>query len=265
MTKKSNNEPKILVYDIETTPVLAWIWRCGDQVVRHAQLHKDLNETKVICVTYRWLHEKKAKALVFDIKKQCDKKVIKEFDKLIDEADIILGKNNTKFDDKHINMRRFRHGLDPKPEWSRKSDDLERWMRRHFNMQSYALDYFDKICGGEGKISMSLPDWIDIVSYKTNKSKALKSLRKMVKYGKKDADDTAELIKQVQPYIIPKFNHAAYHGDHRCTNCGSQNIYRNGTQLIGNTLKQRWACKDHGGHAGYTTIKKNGTDSKITK
>jgi hypothetical protein len=222
-----------------------------------------MNETKIICVTYRWLHEKKAKALIFDIDKQCDKKIMKEFDKLIDEADVILGKNNAKFDDKHVNMRRFRHGLKPKPDWQKKSDDLERWMRRHFNMQSFALDYFDKVCGGSGKINMNMNDWIAIAEYKKNKSRGMKALRKMVKYGKKDADDTAELIMEVQPYITPKFNHAAYHGDHRCTNCGSQNIHRNGIRLVGQTKKQRWHCKDHGGFAGYTTILKSGKDGKI--
>ena len=63
MTTKIN-KPKVLVYDIETSPVLAWVWRCGDQVVRHGQLHSDLDETKIICITYRWMHERKAKALV---------------------------------------------------------------------------------------------------------------------------------------------------------------------------------------------------------
>lgn len=258
-----NKEPKVLVYDIETTPCLAWVWRCGEQSVRHGQLHSELNETKIICITYRWLHEAKAKALVFDIESQDDYEVLVKFDKLIDEADIILGKNNVRFDDKHINMRRFRHGLDPKPDWSRKSDDLEKWMRKHFNMQSYSLDYFDKITGGDGKIVMIFQDWVDIVSYQKNKSRGIKALRKMVAYGKKDADDTAELIKKVQPYIIPKFNHAAFHGDNRCTNCGSENIIRWGTRAIGNTRKQRWHCKDHGGFAGYTAIKMNGEDGKI--
>lgn len=248
------SNPKILVYDIETTPVLAWIWRCGDQVVRHSQLHEKYNQTKIICVTYRWLHEKKSKALVFDIRRQCDKKVLKDFSKLANEADIILGKNNTKFDDKHINFRIFQHGLPPIHDLRRKSDDLERWMRSTFNMQSYALDYFSKLCTGEGKIAMYMEDWIDIVLHKDKKK-----LDKMVEYGLKDVDDTVALIEEVQPYVIPKHNRAAFAGDLCCTNCGSKKIKKNGTRIVGNIRKQAFYCNDHGGFAGYATIKKDGT------
>lgn len=257
MTKQQ--PPKILVYDIETTPVLAWIWRCGDQVVRHGQLHEDFNVTKVICITYQWAHQKKAKALVFDIKKQDDSKIIEEFDKLINEADVVIGKNNKKFDDKHINFRRFMHGLPPIPDWIRKSDDLEQQMRKHFNMQSFGLDYFSKLVTGEGKIKMEMQDWIDIVFHKKKKA-----LNKMVKYGKKDAEDTVKLINKVRPYVSFKYNHAAHHGDHRCVTCGSKKIVRYGTRLVGTTRKQRWQCNEHGGFAGYTTILKDGKDGKIT-
>jgi len=261
----NKRDPRILVYDIETTPCLAWVWRCGEQVVRHGQLHEDMNETKVICVTYRWLHEDKAKAIVFDIDKQCDRDVIRKFDLLIDEADVILGKNNKRFDDKHINMRRFRHGLTPKPDWTQKSDDLEKWMRKHFNMQSYALDYFDKITGGDGKIVMNMQDWIDIVSYHSNKSKAKKALSKMVEYGKKDADDTAELINKVRPYVTPVFNHAAFHGDRRCVNCGSLNIREDREALHGQSRVVIYKCLDHGGSGGRATILKNGQLGKMKR
>lgn len=251
-------EPKILVYDIETTPVLAWVWRCGEQYVGHNQLHEDFNLTKIICITYRWNYENKAKALVFDLETLDDTEIIKDFDDILKQADVIIGKNNNKFDDKHINMRRFMNGLPPLPDWSRHSDDLEKQMRKHFNMQSYSLDYFAKVTGGEGKIKMCLDDWIQIVLHK-NKSR----LAKMVKYGKKDADDTMELIEKVRPYVTFKYNFAAHHGDLRCTSCGSEDIIKNGTRLVGSLRKQRWACNNCGGHAGYTSLTAKNT--KITK
>lgn len=252
------SKPKILVYDIETTPVLAWIWRLGDQTVRHGQLHKEFNVTKIICITYRWLHHKKSKALVFDIDKQDDSKIIKEFDEIIKEADVVIGKNNKRFDDKHINFRRFMHGLEPMPDWTKKSDDLEKQMRKHFNMQSYSLDYFSDLMGQGGKIKMEFDDWIQIV-YNKNKSR----LNKMVKYGKKDTDDTAELIKKVWKYVSPQFNYSTFKGKHSCTLCGSENIKRNGTRVAGGVKKQAWYCNDHGGFAGYTTILKSGKDGKM--
>lgn len=250
------SDPKVLVYDIETTPVLAWIWRCGEQYVRHPQLHEDYNQTKIICITYRWMHQKKAKALVYDIKKQCDKKILVEFSKLVGKADVVLGKNSARFDDKHINFRLFQNKLDPIPDWSKKCDDLERWMRRTFNMQSFALDYFAKLTTGAGKNDMCMQDWIDIVLHKDRKK-----LKKMVDYGLKDADDTAELIERVQPYVKPKYNMAQHYGDIRCTNCGSKNIHKNGIRAG----RQNYYCKEHGGHAGSALIRKDGNYGKMGK
>jgi len=249
-------DPKILVYDIETTPVLAWIWRCGEQVVRHHQLHEKYNQTKIICITYRWLHQKKAKALVWDNNKQCDKKILEDFGDLANEADIIIGKNNARFDDKHINFRRFIHSLPAIPDLARKSDDLERQMRKHFSMQSYALDYFSKLQFGSGKMKMEFNDWVQIVLHKNKKA-----LRKMVTYGKKDADDTADLILQVWPYITPKYNMAAHYGELCCVNCGSKRIRKNGTR----GSRQNFYCNEHHGHAGSAVIKKDGTFGKMGK
>ena len=255
-------DPLILVYDIETTPCLAWVWRCGDQVVRHGQLFDGLDETKIICITYRWMHEKKAKALTSKIKPfdVDDRAVLHEFHKLATKADIIIGKNNNRFDDKHINYRLFAEGLPPIADLARKSDDLEKQMRRHFNMQSYALDFFAKKELGEGKDKMEFNDWVQIVQHASQKH-----LKKMVKYGLKDADQTAELITRVWPHVKPKYNMAAHYGDFSCTHCGSQRLRKNGTRVVGSVRKQAMYCKDHHGHAGYATIKKDGTLGRMTK
>jgi hypothetical protein len=254
------NEPKVLVYDLETTPVLAWVWSCGEQVVRHGQLQEPHNQTKIICITYRWLHEKKAKALVFDLKTLSDKAILIEFSKLAREADVIIGKNNARFDDKHVNFRLFQNDLPPIPDLANKSDDLEKWMRRTFNMQSYALDYFAKLRTGEGKIKMEMGDWLDIVVRKDKKA-----LDKMVKYGKKDADDTAELILQVKPYVTPKHSMASFHGKPCCINCGSTNLIKDGTRFLSGIKKQRFFCNDHKGYAGVGTMKKDGTYGVMSK
>ncbi len=254
------SKPKILVYDIETTPVLAWIWRCGEQFVGHHQLFDGLNATKIICITYRWLHEKKAKALVFDLETLDDEAIIREFDTIIQEADVIIGKNNNKFDNKHINFRRLLHGLPAIPDWTKRSDDLESQMRRHFNMQSFSLDYFSKLMGQGGKMKMELQDWIDIVQ---NRSK--KKLKKMVDYGKKDADDTAELILKVWPYVSPKFNHSVHQGKLCCITCGHKRIVEDKIRVDGGRKTQTFWCPSHKGYAGRAYIKVNGDLGQIRR
>jgi len=261
MTKKTKSRmPRVLVYDIETTPVLAWIWRCGEQVVNHGQLHSEVNTTKIICITYRWLHESKAKALIFNLKTLDDSEIVKQFDVLVKQADVIIGKNNNRFDNKHINFRRMIHGLPAIPDWTTMSDDLEVQMRRHFNMQSYSLDYFSKLMGQSGKIKMELQDWIDIVQFKNKKK-----LKKMVTYGKKDADDTAELILKVWPYVTPKFNYATHLDTACCITCGHSGITKDRIKTQSSGQVQTFWCPKHKGYAGQAYIKKDGTYGKLRR
>ena len=62
----ASKEPKILTYDIESTPLLAWIWRLGKQVVRHDQLHDDWAQYNIICIGYKWMHEREVHVLQWD-------------------------------------------------------------------------------------------------------------------------------------------------------------------------------------------------------
>ncbi|MEO5351253.1 MAG: hypothetical protein H7836_16655 [Magnetococcus sp. YQC-3] len=277
-----DNRPKTLFYDIETMPLVATTFRLGEQHIRHDSLvdakhftEQDLedlknvghdrtaidsliyrienrtqpNQPNIICITYCW-EKGPAKALVFDYATHNCGEIIKEFDRIADEADVIIGKNSDKFDRRHINTQRLLTQTYGNPAWMDCSDDLEKQMRKHFMLPSYSLDYFSKLLGFGGKTKMSFSDWYDILYQTKNGQKALD---KMVKYGKKDVEDTRAIWQYCEKHFTPRYNVAAMKDDHVCTTCGSEDIFKNGTRSVGKVLKQRWYCNAHGGHAGYTT------------
>lgn len=242
-------DKKILFYDIETTPLKAYVWRLGDQTVRHGQLTHDGMMTDIICIAYCWNDGKPAKVLHWGYHKQDSSKVIEKFDKLIQKADIVIGKNSTKFDNKHINTHRMLNGMPGMPDWTKYTDDLETQMRRTFALPSYSLDYFSRLLGIGGKVKMEFSDWIDIVE-KRNKA----SFDKMLKYNKKDTEDTRYLWEYCEKHFMPKLNHNAGSSDMVCANCGSLNVVKHGTRRSGKNLYQRYFCNDHGGYAGRKII-----------
>ncbi len=257
--RKDNKEPKILFYDIETTLLKAWVWRCGKQVIRHDQLLDEANMWNMICITYCWNDGKPAKALTWEPDREAGdegnrtcKYMIADFDKLVAQADAVIGKNSDRFDVKHINTHRMLNLDYGVPEWVTHTDDLEKQMRRYFALPSFSLDYFSKLLGLGGKKKMEFQDWIDIAENKP--AKYLKAFKKMVTYGKKDVVDTRSIWNYCSKHFRPKFNAATFYGEGCCTNCGSTNIRKNGTRYAGQTRKQQWWCKDHNGFAGYTTI-----------
>lgn len=247
-----NSNLKILFYDIETAPLKAYIWQLGEQVVRHHQLLNDTPFTDIICISYAWNDGKPAKTLGWDFEKQDSKSVTEEFDKLIAEADIVIGKNNAGFDDKHLNFHRMINNRNGMHDWNLKSDDLERHLRRNFKMPSNSLDYISKLLGLGGKSQVGFEDWINIVE-KRDKS----SYDKMLSYCEKDVEDTRTIWNYCYKHFTPRHSLKAFQkkkektiDNFKCELCGSSDVHKNGTRISGGRLYQAFACKAHRGHAG---------------
>lgn len=256
-TQKST-PPKILYYDIETTPMRAWTFRLGDQHIQHTQI-VDGDKIDIICITYCW-DKGPAYALDWDYKKQDSSKMIEAFDGIVSQADIVIGQNSDSFDAKHINTQRLMHGLPPFPDWADLTDDTLKQMRRFFKFPSNKLDYISKTFGFGGKVKMEMQDWIDIVEQNEN---GLTSFNRMIRYGKKDVIDTRKVLHKIKPHIKPRLNMAAFYGDVRCTNCGSHDIKKSRVKLSGSVKKQHFYCNTHNGYAGKATVLLNGTLGKM--
>lgn len=248
LTKK----PKILFYDIETSPLRAWVWRMGEQRVGQHQLDSKYDRYDIITLCYEWGHSNKRYTLDWGVKAKNSKKLVEKFTALCDEADIVIGKNNKRFDDKHMNTLRLHHGLPGRPDLLSKVDDLESQMRKHFYLPSYGLDYFSNMLGFGGKNNMCMQDWIDIIE--GNQTLAAKKLKKMVKYCSKDVSDTKKMWYLTAKHFQPKLNLSAVKSGLCCISCGSTNIHKNGTKMSGKTKYQTYMCREHGGYAGKIAV-----------
>ena len=251
---------RVLFYDIETSPIKAWVWRVGKQVIRHHQLDDEYNLSGIICVGYKWNDRNPAKVIGWDYSEQDSERVIERFDKIAEKADIVIGKNSDRFDVKHLNTQRMIAGLPGLPNWLNNTDDVERQFRKNFYFPSYSLDYLSKtLLKNKGKNDMRFDDWINIVNQKSRSS-----YRKMLDYCKKDVEDTAKLWNYANAHFKPKFNMATFNRDICCRTCGSNRIKKNGTRPRGKTTYQMFFCNNHGGYAGEAPINlKKGTFGKI--
>ena len=203
-----SKQPAVLFYDIETTPLVAYILRLGEQVVGHYLLVKGGEQYHIVCISYAWNDKKPARTIHWGYNEQDSGRVIKEFDEIIKKADVAIGKNSDRFDIKHINAQRFLHNLPPLPQWADATDDVEKQLRKYFIFPSYSLDYISKELGLGGKVKMEFQDWVDIVE---KRSRA--SFRKMCSYNRKDVEDTRAIWERIQPHVKPKFNMATFYGD----------------------------------------------------
>lgn len=261
---------KLLICDIETNKVYARLFRCGEQVIRHSQLKYGHKITNIICICAKWYGD--SKIYTFQ-----GSSAVKEYSKLAKEADLIIGKNNLKFDDPHVNTHRMLQELEPFPQWRNRTDDLEQQIRKNFNFQSYSLDHVGEVLLGAGKDKMEDDDWnkiqdrdellrfkglkdfnkISLVLFGKPAEEVVrlgnKAENKMISYCKTDVKRTEQVLTKILPYVILKKNSSV--GSLACITCGSTDIVKDKIITKGSTKYQEFECLNHHGYAGKATFK----------
>lgn len=230
-------KPKILFFDIETTPVKVWVFRTGKQWVNHSQIvHGE--RFGVICLAYKWLGEKKVTVLDWGLKRQNEAKMLREFRKAVESADVVIGQNSDAFDIKQINTQLLLHGEAPMA-WPT-TEDTRKMIRKHFYVTSSSLDYMSKLLTDGQKSPMHFQDWVDIID-----NKCPKAFDKMKKYCAKDVIQTQKVWSKIASYCTPKAHRGLLSGESRdsCPQCGSPDRQKYGKATRRTGQYQRYQCK----------------------
>lgn len=108
------DNPKVLVFDIETFPMEVRIWQLGEQRVNLSQIVKDWS---VAAWAAKWLGDKPSKVIYKDTRcnkeVRYDKNILEPLWKLLDEADIVVTQNGKNFDSRKLNARFIEYGMKP--------------------------------------------------------------------------------------------------------------------------------------------------------
>tara|TARA_B110000503_G_scaffold67537_1_gene105765 strand:+ start:183 stop:1094 length:912 start_codon:yes stop_codon:yes gene_type:complete len=152
-----DSKTKILVFDIETAPMVVYVWSLWDKFI---PIDNVIEDWSVLTWSAKWLGSPRMmNAMVGTSDPRDDFDVCERLWQLLDEADIVIGHNSDRFDIKKMNTRFLLHGL-PEPSPYRSVDTLK-IAKRKFNFSSNKLDYIAKITGGEGKVKHEgMPMWI---------------------------------------------------------------------------------------------------------
>jgi DNA polymerase elongation subunit (family B) len=231
------SKSKILIFDIETSPNIVYCWQTGFKL--NIGPENIIDERQVICISYKWLGERKVHTLSWDYKKTDtkDKQILKKFSKVYSEADMIVGHNGDNFDIKWIKTRILFHGLAPLP--IIKQYDTLKVCRSQFKLNSNKLDYIAKFLGNEGKSPMCFGDWKKIMEGDS------KSLKKMIKYCEQDVNVLEKVYKEISRYVPGKVNKTILTKfDGSCPECSSK-INKHGLYMTETGRYQRYRCTNH--------------------
>jgi len=221
--EKINTSAKVLILDIETAPISAYVWGIWNQNVGTHQIQSDW-----FCLTWaaKWLFEDKvysAKLKPKEVLEQDDKRIIEGIWKLVNEADIVIAHNGEKFDMPKLNSRFIINGLNP-PLPYQQIDTLKH-IRRQFGFTSNKLDYVNKLLNLERKKETNFDLWERCMKGNAN------ALSEMEDYNVQDVRILEETYLIIRAWIKPHPNMVLFildEKEHRCPNCGSNELTEQG-------------------------------------
>lgn len=242
MTKNIVNLNKILIYDIETTRVKAWVWWSGKQFVSGDSL---IDEPKIITIAYKWLGEDDITVLTWD-EKSSDKQLLEKFLKVYNSADMVIGQNNDRFDNRWVNARAMKYGLDVNT--FVRSFDIMRETKRLFRLPSYSMKYITNYLGIQTKLEHEgIKMWEKIQTGTPEEQKEY--LQKMVEYNRQDIVATEDMYLTLRKYMGHKTHFGVLNGQERftCPNCGGKNVSLDKTTVTpAGTVQRVMKCNDDG-------------------
>lgn len=247
--------PKILALDIETAPIMAYVWGLWENNVALNQIHRDWFVlsfcAKFVGEDVIYYEDQRDKEPI-----ENDKETIEAIHKLILEADILLTHNGDKFDLKKLNARFIYHGLDPIP--PKQSIDTLKVARKFFAFTSNKLEYLAKYLGcaekSDHKKFSGFSMWSECL--KNN----LEAYDEMMSYNIQDVETLIQIYEKLAKYDHTiHFN--SYYQQTVCI-CGSKEFMKDGFRITKNGKHQIFRCHN----CGKTyTAKENLIDKDIRK
>jgi len=217
--KNSNGDlPKILILDIETSPMEVYVWGLYKQRVGVPQIIKDWS---ILSWSAKWLMKSKihsAHVTPKEAQNRDDFSVMTELHTLLNEADIVVAHNGIRFDIRKINTRLIKNGFSPTLPYQ--TIDTLTVAKKVFGMSSYSLDYLTKFFMLNQKGSPAYSLWKKCVAGDK------KALDEMEKYNKNDVVILEELYIKLRPWIKSHPNVGLYLDIDTtvCPNCGNKNL-----------------------------------------
>lgn len=234
--------PKILVFDLETAPLRAYVWRLWKQNVNptNGQLQ---SEWFLLTYAAKWLFDDKVicgKLTPEEVSKEDDSRLLRDMWDLLNEADIIIAHNGMNFDVPIINGRFIKHGMLPPMPY--KVIDTLRHVQKQFNLPSNKLDYIGQYLGLGCKIKTDFDLWVRCLQGDNA------ALSEMEIYNIQDVKLLEDVYLTIRPYIQPHPNLGLYIASdvQCCPSCMSKNLVWQGHfTTYANTYKA-FRCNDCG-------------------
>lgn len=210
---------KVLLLDIETTPIWGAFWGVHKQ---HLTIDNVVIDSHLLCWAGKWLFEPEVFGDCLtseEAKAHDDKRICQSVWDVMDEADIIIAHNGRKFDVPKLNGRFMVNGFSSPPSPFEIIDTYES-AKKSINITSLKLDFINRVLGITRKLDTKFQLWLDC----SNGSQ--KALLEMFTYCKNDTAMLEETYMELRKWIKAHPNMGFYvESDNlTCPTCGCNEV-----------------------------------------
>lgn len=225
--KQVNTSAKVLILDIETAPLMAFVWGLWKQNVYLPQIHSDWF---VFTWAAKWLFEDKiysGKLTSKEAIKKDDKRIMQGVWKMLDEADIVITHNGDKFDLPKLNTRFLMHGMNPPMPYQ--TIDTLKVVKSQFRFSSNKQEFLNISLGTDRKVDTGGFELWE-ACYRGDQD----SLDLMETYNIGDITSLEDNYLKLRPFIKPHPNMGLFILDEheRCPSCGSNDLQTHGKDYM---------------------------------
>lgn len=231
-------KPRILIADIETLPIEAWVWQLFDNNVSLNMIKSDWT---VLSWSAKWLGEKKV--MYDDVrndKPRDDKRVLRGIWDLLDKADIVIWHYGSAFDHKKLNARFILNGFRPPSPYSQ--IDTKKLASKTFGFTSNKLEYLTEKLNKKYKKSKH-KKFEGFAMWKACMEGNISAFNEMRAYNKMDVLSLEEMYLTIIPWHNP-LDFRVYSGTVRpeCKTCGEPKLQARGFTYAKKSKKQKLQC-----------------------
>jgi hypothetical protein len=246
--------PNVLVMDIETAPILGYMWHFWKGGTSPTMMERD---SYILSWAAKWLGEDEVMADAicyndgYSAGDEDDTRMLAGIWNLLDEADFVVAHNGDRFDIKRLNTGfLLAHMFPPSP--YRPIDTLK-IAKRVFGFSSNRLDYILQLLEGRGK-----HDSGGFETWRACMAGDMEAWDNLIAYNKQDVQDLEDVYLKIRAWDT-QHPSAATHGPSTgkpvCTVCGSEDVrarYKEDgsrkTVSTGVSVFPLYTCNDCGHH-----------------
>ena len=232
--------PNILIVDIETSPLKAYVWRLWKQDIYLDQLISDW-----FCLAWsaKWLNHPETMSEVLtpeEVAQENDKRIMKKLWDLLNDADIVVAHNGNSFDIPKIKSRFLLNDLPPTSFYHQ--IDTKVVAAKEFGFSSNKLDALAKHFNLPLKMDTDFKLWARCMNGEDE------ALKYMEEYNRYDVQLLEKVYLRLRPWIKNHPNVTLYDdkNPNRCPSCGGVHLYKEDYYYTSVGKFQVYRCQDCG-------------------